>query len=400
MFDTQVMIEHIGAYSVAQNEDEADIVVINSCTVTNGADAGVRQYVSRVKNRKPHIKILFTGCAVQTEGKKLFDAGNIDLVFSHSEKNKIASFFEAEERLFVEGDKNYVDETIVTNFEGKTKAFIKIQEGCDFGCSYCIIPSVRGESRSIPARTVIRQIEVLADSGFNEFILTGTNVGSYRNDGISLAKLIKSIIDLGVAKRVRLGSVEPSQIDEEFLDVVSSEPFAKQLHVALQHSSNEMLRKMNRLNRFEDDLKLFEKLSQMGFAVGTDYIVGFPGESEEIWDEAVKNLEAMPLTHIHPFIYSKRDNTPAAKLKIDVNGNIAKERLHQISKIVAKKNYEFRKNLTTPLLVHVEDSKTAGFDQYFNKVSFDEKQESEWVEVSEFDVSPEKTVAKRVNAKS
>ncbi len=400
MFDTQVMIEHIGAYSVAQNEDEADIVVINSCTVTNGADAGVRQYVSRVKNRKPDARILFTGCAVQTEGKKLFDAGNIDMVFSHSEKNKITSFFEANDRLFVEGDKNYIDETIVTNFEGKTKAFIKIQEGCDFGCSYCIIPSVRGRSRSIPARTVIRQIEVLADSGFSEFILTGTNVGSYRDEGTSLAKLIKGIMDLGLAKRVRLGSVEPSQIDEEFLDVVSGGLFAKHLHIALQHSSNEMLKKMNRLNRFEDDLKLFEKLSKIGFAIGTDYIVGFPGESDAIWGEAVKNLEALPLTHIHPFIYSKRDNTPAAKLKIDVNGTIAKERLHQINEIVAKKNYEFRKNLKTPLLVHVEDSGLAGFDQYFNKVSFAEKQESEWVEVSEFDVGLEKTLSKRVNAKS
>jgi MiaB-like tRNA modifying enzyme len=394
------MIEHIGAYSVAQNEDEADIVVINSCTVTNGADAGVRQYISRVKNKKPNAKILFTGCAVQTEGKKLFDAGNIDLVFSHSEKNKISSFFEAKERLFVQGDKNHIDETIVTNFEGKTKAFIKIQEGCNFACSYCIIPSVRGESRSIPARTVIRQIEVLAERGFSEFILTGTNVGSYRDEKTTLSKLIRSIIDLGLAKRVRLGSVEPSQIDEEFLEVVSSELFAKHLHIALQHSSNEMLKKMNRLNRFEDDLRLFEKLSKMGFAIGTDYIVGFPGESKEIWSEAVKNLEAMPLTHIHPFIYSKRDNTPAAKLKIDVNGNISKERLHQISEIVAKKNYEFRKNLKKPLLVHVEDSGMAGFDQYFNKVSFDKKQESKWVEVLEFDVTPEKTLAKRVNAKS
>ncbi len=400
MFDTQVMIERIGAYSVAQNEEEADIVVINSCTVTNGADAGVRQYVSRVKNRKPDVRILFTGCAVQTEGKKLFDAGSIDLVFSHSEKNKITSFFEANDRLFVEGDKNYIDETIVTNFEGKTKAFIKIQEGCDFGCSYCIIPSVRGRSRSIPARTVIRQIEVLAGSGFSEFILTGTNVGSYRDEGTSLSKLIKSIMDLGLAKRVRLGSVEPSQIDEEFLDVVSDGLFAKHLHIALQHSSNEMLKKMNRLNRFEDDLKLFEKLSKMGFAIGTDYIVGFPGESDAIWSEALKNLEALPLTHIHPFIYSKRDNTPAAKLKIDINGTIAKERLHQINEIVAKKNYEFRKNLKTPLLVHVEDSGTSGFDQYFNKVSFAKKQESEWVEVSEFDVSLEKTLSKRANAKS
>ncbi len=394
MFDTQVMIENIGAYELTKDENEADIVVVNSCTVTNGADAGVRQYISKVKSKNPGTKILFTGCGVDTEGKKLYDAGKIDLAFGHSQKSNISSFFEAKERLFVAGDKTHIDESVVTNFEGKTKAFIKIQEGCDFSCSYCIIPSVRGNSRSIPARTVIRQIELLADSGFSEFILTGTNVGSYRDGDVSLEKLIKAIIELGVAKRVRLGSVEPSQITDEFLEIVSHENFSKQLHIAIQHSSNTMLERMNRKNRFEDDLKLFERLSRLGFAIGTDYIVGFPGESEAIWDEAVQNLKALPLTHIHPFIYSKRDGTPAAALKADVNGTVAKERLHQINEIVAQKNYDFRKNLKTPLLVHVEDSKLGGFDQFFNKITFETPQNSEWVEVNTFETQKERTIAR------
>jgi len=400
MFDTQVMIENIGTYELANDENEADIVVINSCTVTNGADAGVRQYISKVKSKNPDTKILFTGCGVGTEGKKLFEANKIDLAFGHSEKTKISSFFEEKDRLFIDGDKTHIDESVVTNFDGKTKAFIKIQEGCDFHCSYCIIPSVRGNSRSIPARTVIRQIEVLAGSGFNEFILTGTNVGSYADGKITLSKLIKNIMDLGLAKRVRLGSVEPSQIDNEFLEIVSDGIFSKQLHIAIQHSSNRMLEKMNRRNRFEDDLALFEKLSKLGFAIGTDYIVGFPVESEEIWKEAVQNLQMMPLTHIHPFIYSKRDGTPAATLKDNLSGTVAKERLHQINEIVSQKNYEFRKNLKIPLIVHVEDSKKSGFDQYFNKVSFDTAQLSEWVEVTEYDVQKERTIARSVNAKS
>ncbi len=392
MFDTQTMIEHIGAYELTNDESLADVVVINSCTVTNGADTGVRQYISKVKSKNNDTKILFTGCGVQTEGKKLFEAGKVDLVFGHSEKTRLTSFFEEPQKLFVEGDKNYIDDSVVTNFEGKTKAFIKIQEGCDFACSYCIIPSVRGHSRAIPARTVIRQIEVLADSGFSEFILTGTNVGSYRDNDTTLEKLMKAIIDLGLARRVRLGSVEPSQITDEFLDIVSHETFSKQLHIAIQHSSNAMLEMMNRKNRFEDDLRLFERLSKLGFAIGTDYIVGFPGESDAIWDEAVQNLKAMPLTHIHPFVYSKRDGTPAAQLKADVNGNVSKERLHQINEIVAEKNYEFRKKLTVPLIVHVEDSKMSGFDQFFNKITFRAPQECEWVEVREREITMEKTI--------
>lgn len=394
MFDTQLMIEHIGVYELAKSESEADVVVVNSCTVTNGADTGVRQYISKVRSQNPNIKVLFTGCGVDTEGKKLYDAGKLDLVFAHSEKANIAKFFDANEKMFVEGDKNHVDDSVVTNFEGKTKAFIKIQEGCDFACSYCIIPSVRGHSRAIPARTVIRQIEVLSDSGFSEFILTGTNVGSYRDGDVSLEKLMRSILDLNLARRVRLGSVEPSQITDEFLDIVSHESFSKQLHIAIQHSSNTMLERMNRKNRFEDDLRLFEKLSSLGFAIGTDYIVGFPGESEAIWDEAVRNLEAMPLTHIHPFVYSKRDGTPAAGLKADVNGTVAKERLHQLNEIVARKNYEFRKNLKTSLLVHVEDSKKSGFDQFFNKITFETEQKDEWVELTEFEATLERTIAK------
>jgi threonylcarbamoyladenosine tRNA methylthiotransferase MtaB len=354
----------------------------------------VRQYISKIKSKKEDTKILFTGCGIETEGKKLYEAGKIDLVFGHSEKTKISSFFATDERLFIEGDKSHIDESVVTNFDGKTKAFIKIQEGCDFSCSYCIIPSVRGTSRSIPARTVIRQIEVLSDAGFSEFVLTGTNVGSYHDGSVTLERLIKSIMDLGVAKRVRLGSVEPSQITEEFLEIVSSDMFAKQLHIAIQHSSNTMLKAMNRHNRFEDDLALFEKLSKLGFAIGTDYIVGFPGESERVWEEAVQNLQAMPLTHIHPFIYSKRDNTEAAKLKIEMNGTVAKERLHQINEIVKQKNYDFRKNLKTPLTVHVEDSKKSGFDQYFNKISFEKEQTAEWVEVKEFKAEKERTIAR------
>lgn len=392
MFDTQTMIEHIGTYELTNEENDADVVVINSCTVTNGADTGVRQYISKVKSKNQNTKILFTGCGIQTEGKKLFEAGKVDLVFGHSQKSRLTSFFEEPQKLFIEGDKNYVDDSVVTNFEGKTKAFIKIQEGCDFACSYCIIPSVRGHSRAIPARTVIRQIEVLAHSGFSEFILTGTNVGSYLDNETTLEKLMKGIIDLGLARRVRLGSVEPSQITDEFLDIVSHETFSKQLHIAIQHSSNTMLERMNRKNRFEDDLKLFEKLSSLGFAIGTDYIVGFPGESDVIWSEAVRNLEAMPLTHIHPFVYSKRDGTPAAQLKGDVNGNVSKERLHQINEIVAQKNYEFRKKLTTPLLVHVEDSKMSGFDQFFNKITFKEPQENEWVKVVKREIMMDKTI--------
>lgn len=378
------MIEHLGAYERVSTEADADAIVINSCTVTNGADAGVRNYVSRIRLADPSKKILFTGCGVASEGKKLHENGKIDILFSHAEKERIGDFLSLETKGAFTDNTRHIDTTIVSHFEGKSKAFIKIQEGCDFRCSYCIIPSVRGESRSIPASIVLEQIHRLVDNGYEEFVLTGTNVGSYRDNDTTIATLIAAIVKIPGIRRLRLGSVEPSQIDDAFLDAISSDIFARHLHVALQHTSNTMLTYMNRHNRFESDYALCTALANRGFALGSDYIVGFPGETDKLWQQAYQNLAALPLTHIHPFIFSRRDGTPAARLKQDVRGDIAKARLHEITTLIEDKNRQFREhNHHTSLLVHVEESHGTfgGFDQFYNRVQFDENPGHSWVRV-------------------
>jgi threonylcarbamoyladenosine tRNA methylthiotransferase MtaB len=395
LFDTQVMMANMKAYQTTQNELEADVIVINSCTVTNGADSGVRQYASQIKRKNPNAKILITGCSVETEGKKLFDGGAVFGAFGHSEKEKIDNILNKNAKFYDIGDKEHIDTTVVEEFVGHTKAFIKIQEGCDFECSYCIIPFVRGHSRSIAEETILSQITLLCDKGFSEFVLTGTNVGSFRGGG-DITKLIRKISDIKGVKRIRLGSVEPSQIDEPFLEMASEPFFAKHLHIAIQHSHDAMLEAMKRHNRFGDDLKLFERLSEKGFAIGTDYIVGFPGEDDHIWQEAFANLAKMPLTHIHPFIYSPRDGTPASKMKPTAKGDESKARLHALNELVKAKNLAFRRALTSPLTALVEGTNT-GFDEYYNKVAFETTEilTHKWVEVTDYEVKGDKTIAKK-----
>jgi tRNA A37 methylthiotransferase MiaB len=193
LFDTQIMIANLKDYELVLSEQDANIIVINSCTVTNGADSGVRNYINQIKTKYPDIKIFFTGCGVNTQGKKLFNDKKINGLFGHSEKEKI-NFLVTKDNFEEIGDLNHIDKTIVSDFVGKTKAFIKIQEGCDFDCSYCIIPSVRGNSRSVQESTILNQIELLANNGFSEFTLTGTNMGSYGiNLNTNISKLLKKI---------------------------------------------------------------------------------------------------------------------------------------------------------------------------------------------------------------
>ncbi|CBG39772.1 tRNA (N(6)-L-threonylcarbamoyladenosine(37)-C(2))-methylthiotransferase MtaB [Helicobacter mustelae] len=391
LFDTQVMRQNLKDFVVCENEEEADIIVVNSCTVTNGADAGVRSYVNKM-NRSGK-KIYFTGCGAKTQGKNLFDKNLVFGSFGHTHKEKINDFLLAKGRFFYEerSDASHIDTTLVSEFVGKVRAFIKIQEGCDFACSYCIIPSVRGISRSYPQARVLEQIGILADHGVSEVVLTGTNVGSYGKDfGSNIAKLIHEISKIKGILRIRIGSLEPSQIDEEFLELLEGDFLERHLHIALQHSSDRMLEIMNRHNRVASDRALLEKIADRGFAIGTDFIVGHPGESVQVWEEALENLTQLPLTHIHPFIYSIRDNTPSAKMKNTIRGDVAKERLHIINALVAEKNFSFRQKMS-PLRVLVESGKDglySGLDQFFNRISIKSAKDLKncWVDVEDYGI--------------
>jgi threonylcarbamoyladenosine tRNA methylthiotransferase MtaB len=394
-FDTQIMISKLRDYEISMDDSSADVIVVNSCTVTNGADSSVRNYISSVKRKNPNVKVVLAGCGSHSKGEALFADKKVFGVMGHSEKEKINEILKHDKPFYQIGDLNHIDSTIVEEFVGKSRAFIKIQEGCDFRCSYCIIPSVRGNARSHKEADIVEQVTRLAGNGFGEFILTGTNVGSYGQDqNSSMAKLLKKLSQIRGVRRIRIGSLEPIQIDDEFKELLSEPWMAKHLHIALQHTSDKMLELMNRRNRFESDIKLFQEIAEKGYALGTDYIVGHPGEGEKEWAEAIARVKELPLTHIHAFTYSKRDNTPSATMKPEVRGDIAKARHRELTKIIQEKNYLFRQEHTSNLEVLLESGKEGiyqGFDQYFNKVMVksDEDLSSNWVLLNDVEVKSE-----------
>jgi MiaB-like tRNA modifying enzyme len=394
------MMSNLKDFEVTQDESLADVVVINSCTVTNSADSTARGYINGLKKLSKNPRVVFTGCGVWTKGEALFKEDKVDSLFGHSEKEKINELLLKEERFFQAGDLTHIDETIVEEFVGKSRAFIKIQEGCDFRCSYCIIPYVRGDARSYSEDKILEQVTTLAANGFGEFILTGTNVGSYgKKQHTSLAKLLKKMSLIKGVRRIRMGSIEPIQIDDEFKELINEPFMAKHLHIALQHTSKEMLQIMNRRNKVLSDLELFEFLSSNGYALGTDFIVGHPGETEQIWKEAMENLHRFPLTHVHAFTYSKRDGTPSAVMKPQIKGDIAKVRYNELIKIIDDKNYNFRKNNTQKLEVLVESVKNGkyiGFDQFFNQLELDSSVDlvGDWVFIDDYEVKADRNVAR------
>ena len=397
IYDTELLKSYIKDYEITNDEEVADIVVINSCTVTNSADSGVRNYINGVKRRG--AKVILTGCGAVSKGKELFNSG-IFGVLGASKKSDLNELLKQEKPFFELGNLNSVDKNIVTNYENHTKAFIKIQEGCNFNCSYCIIPSVRGRARSMDEAMILKEARILAQNGYNELVLTGTNIGSYGKDtNSSLGKLLANLGKISGIRRIRLGSIEPSQIDESFREILKEEWLERHLHIALQHTSQAMLKIMRRRNSAFSDLELFNELSSLGFALGTDYIVGHPGESEEIWVEAVENFKKFPITHLHAFVYSPRRDTYSATLKSDVSGDVAKSRLKILQGIALQNNENFRKKHNGTLKILVEQKNGdfyEGFDQFYNKAKISSQNDitKEWLEVSEYEIKPDANYAK------
>ncbi|MEA2019006.1 MAG: tRNA (N(6)-L-threonylcarbamoyladenosine(37)-C(2))-methylthiotransferase MtaB [Campylobacterota bacterium] len=408
IFDTQVMMNNLKDFTITTDEKEASIVVINSCTVTNSADSTARSYINSLKKLPLNPRVIFTGCGVWTKGESLYKDNKIDALFGHSEKEKINSLLKDDTRFFEAGDLTHIDDTIIEKMIGKSRAFVKIQEGCDFRCNYCIIPFVRGDSRSYEEGKILEQITTLASNGFGEFILTGTNVGSFgkqfavKNKKDKLAQLIKKISMIRGVRRIRLGSVEPVQITDEFEEILSEPWMGKYLHIALQHTSKEMLNIMNRRNKVKSDLELFELLASKGYAIGTDFIVGHPGESDIFWKDAMSNLDKFPLTHIHSFTYSKRDGTPSATMSHQVNGAVAKERLKQLEDKIKSKNIEFRKKqknldiLVESVTRKDNSSIYTGYDQFFNSMEIESDTDlvGDWINIDKYEVKDKINVSK------
>ena len=341
-------------YEIVENTQKADIYIVNTCTVTNMSDRKSRQMLRRVKELNPKAIVVASGCYVQVAKKELENIKEIDLILGNNEKNKIVGYIEKyikdkNNQLEIEDvmqTKEFVDFGEVTYTE-KTRAVIKIQDGCDRFCSYCIIPYARGRVRSRKPENVISEIEKISKEGIKEVVITGIHVASYGKDfkeKFGLIDLLEEINKLNGIERIRLSSIEPTIIDEEFLERLTKlEKICPHFHLSLQSGCDETLKRMNRrytTTKFKEIVGLLREYYN-DVILTTDVIVGFPGETEEEFNKTYKFLEEIKFYKMHVFKYSQRKGTKAAEMKNQIDGKVKEERSHKLLELSDKNELEY-----------------------------------------------------------
>ena len=311
----------------------ADVTLINSCTVTDGASATCRSAVRKARRFSPKGKIILAGCYAQTEGKTLLQMPEIDLILGTSEKHRFLRHLKRNTRLHLDRENSF-HKAASSPSQGRTRAFLKIQDGCNYHCSFCIIPRARGPSRWIPIKEAREGLRKLVAQGFKEVVLTGVNIGEYGRRGKEdLAHLIEDILQVEGLERLRLSSVEPNTMTTELLRVLRSSPkFMPHFHIPLQSGNDEILKKMKRrygAQEYEDILALIGE-SFPGACVGADMICGFPGEGETHFEDTYRLAERSILTHFHVFPYSSRRGTVASTLPDHISTDVKKARVKRL----------------------------------------------------------------------
>ncbi|KAA6454752.1 MULTISPECIES: tRNA (N(6)-L-threonylcarbamoyladenosine(37)-C(2))-methylthiotransferase MtaB [Bacillus] len=330
-------------YERKEFEQAADVYVINTCTVTNTGDKKSRQVIRRAIRHNPDGVICVTGCYAQTSPAEIMAIPGVDIVVGTQDREKMLGYIEQyrQERQPINGVGNIMkarvfEELDVPAFTDRTRASLKIQEGCNNFCTFCIIPWARGLLRSRDPEEVIKQAQQLVDAGYKEIVLTGIHTGGYGEDmkDYNFAKLLREL-DARVdgLKRIRISSIEASQITDEVIEVLDrSDKIVRHLHIPIQSGSNTVLKRMRRkytMEFFADRLNKLKK-ALPGLAVTSDVIVGFPGETEEEFMETYNFIKENRFSELHVFPYSKRTGTPAARMEDQVDENVKNERVHQL----------------------------------------------------------------------
>lgn len=342
-------------YEIVNFEEFADVYIINTCTVTNMSDRKSRQIIRRAKQINPNSILVATGCYAQTAKEELEKITDIDLIVGNTEKKDIVKIVEEyrdnknRERVKmsdINKQKEFVDFGSVTYTE-KTRAVIKVQDGCNNFCSYCIIPYAKGRVRSRKLESVVKEITEIAAKGIKEVVITGIHVASYGIDfdnNTRLIDLLEAIQKIDGIKRIRLGSLEPNIITEEFVNRLKKvTKMCDHFHLSLQSGCDETLKRMNRkytAETFEKEVNLLRKTFP-DVALTTDVIVGFPGETEEEFNETYKYLSKIRFTKLHVFKYSPRKGTVAAKMENQIDSTVKEKRSHKLIELSNECEIEF-----------------------------------------------------------
>lgn len=331
----------------------ADVYVINTCTVTNNADKKSRQIIRRAINKNPDAVIVVIGCYAQISTSDVLEIPGVDIIIGNEGKDKIIDLIQEyiQKRVPVNIVSDIMkvrefEELEVENFYDRTRASIKIQEGCNNFCTYCIIPWARGLARSRKPQSVLSQARELVASGYNEIVLTGIHTGGYGEDfeDYSFANLLKDLELINGLKRIRISSIECSQLNDEVLDVLKkSKKIVKHLHIPIQAANDQVLQKMKRkytTAQYKEKIEAIKKVLP-NVAITTDIIVGFPGETEDQFMQGYKFIENMGFAGLHVFPFSKRSGTPAAKMEDQIPENIKHERVQKLIKLSQKNLHDY-----------------------------------------------------------
>ena len=344
-YETEAMLEMFKkeGYTQVDSEDFADVYVINTCTVTHMSDRKSRQYIRRMKKKNPDAIIAVVGCYSQVSPEEILSIDEVNLVMGTNDRKKIVEEvkkIDASRKVSTVDDIMKVkafEEIEINKTNGKTRAFMKIQDGCDRYCSYCIIPYARGRVRSRDLESIVKEVENLAANGYKEVVLTGIHVASYGKDikdsDIKLLDVIKQINDIEGIERIRLSSVEPILFTDEFVEAVSAmDKVCPHYHLSLQSGCDETLKRMKRRYTTEEYKTIVDRLRAAipNVSITTDVIVGFPGETNEEFDKTYEFLKDIELTHMHIFKYSPRKGTPAATMENQVDPSTKHERSEKL----------------------------------------------------------------------
>ena len=393
---------------------EAEVVILNTCTVTASADQDARAAIRRIHRENPAAKILVTGCYAQRAPKELSALPGVSLVVGNSHKHELARYVDplANDGSFVALDQialNPASSVIVGDifahtelmaapvFEAgsleKTRPNLKVQDGCNNRCSFCIIPSVRGRSRSLKLEQVLREVDGLVANGYREIVLSGINLGRWGREltlRMNFAAMLRAILEHTAIEKIRISSVEPMDWTNEVIELVASSPrICKHAHVPLQSGSDRILRKMHRRYRpwhYADRIERIRR-AMPDAAIGADVMVGFPGEADDDFEQTRALIEHLPFTYLHVFTYSSRPGTPSAEMAAQVPVHIARERNRVLRKFIAGKKREFMQSFVgreveAITLTHYDGECTEALtDNYLKLRIRGEHQANQWMRV-------------------
>lgn len=374
-YDTAALLNHLPSSEFAKNErfdEPADVYVIDTCTVTHKADSEARNYIYRAKRSNPRGVVIVTGCYAQVSPEHLSAMEEVDYVIGNS--HKFSSLLGVIRRGEVQSEpkvlisdifkekKRKFDTPDIRFFPDRTRAFLKVQDGCNYACTFCVIPRARGRSRSLEAEEVISRLRTLSIAGYREVVLTGVHLASYGRDiGSDLVGLLGKIEQSGAVRRIRLSSLDPADTTKELISFVSeSEIVCPSFHVALQSGDREVLRKMRRRYSPEQFLGCTDTIRSVlpEASIGTDIMVGFPGETEEQFENSRDVAAASELTYFHVFPYSVRKMTPAANMKDQIPPQVKKQRAAELRALGKTKKENFYRTFIGKTLDAIVESKS------------------------------------------